>query len=177
MARGRSMASKAMRYVLTGGSAAVVDAGGFVALLAAGLPAAPAATASFCIAAGVNYLLTSRFVFGAGLSRVRFAKFLFFSIVGLGINVGITLVLIHAAALPPSMAKIGGIGFAFFANFAINAGLVFPDRARDRTQAPLAARAGDTLNRMRALPPRPHGSCHSPGRGDHDGAPGKAPLT
>jgi putative flippase GtrA len=125
MAPDRSMASKAMRYVLTGGSAALVDAGGFVALLAAGLPAAPAATLSYCVAAAVNYLLTSRFVFGAGLSRNRFARFLLFAVVGLGINVGMTLLLIHAAGLPAPLAKIGGIGFAFFANFAMNAGLVF----------------------------------------------------
>jgi putative flippase GtrA len=133
MAPDRSMTSKATRYMLTGGLAAVVDAGGFVALLAAGLAAAPAATLSFCIAAAVNYLLTSRFVFGASLSRSRFAKFLLFAVVGLGINVGITLLLIHAAGLPPAFAKIGGIGVAFFANFAMNAGLVFRERPQSET--------------------------------------------
>ena len=124
-----SIVLKAMRYVLTGGAAAVVDAVGFISLQAAGIAAGPAAALSFCLAAVINYGLTSRYVFRSALSSQRCAMYFAFAVVGLGINVGATVLLIEVAGLPPYLGKIGGIGFAFFANFAMNIGFVFRDRA------------------------------------------------
>ena len=56
--------SKFLRYMVTGGIAAVTDVGGFAALINARLNVLTAGIASFCAAALVNYLLTSQFVFG-----------------------------------------------------------------------------------------------------------------
>lgn len=55
--------SKLLQYGVTGGIAAVVDAGAFVLLVNARLGIVVASCLSFCIAALVNYSLTSRFVF------------------------------------------------------------------------------------------------------------------
>ncbi len=54
-------APKLFRYFLTAGAASVVDVGGFALLcLTAHVPVAVSAVASFCVAAVVNYLLSSR---------------------------------------------------------------------------------------------------------------------
>ncbi|MBS0270456.1 MAG: GtrA family protein, partial [Proteobacteria bacterium] len=84
------MISKFVRYIGTGGVAAIVDVSGFHVLLDAGLPIAIAASLSWLIAAFVNYHLTSRFVFEQAASRGRFLQFLLGAAVGLSINVGVT---------------------------------------------------------------------------------------
>jgi len=52
-----------LQYAVTGGIAAIVDSGGFVLLVNARLSIVVASCFSFCIAALVNYSLTSQFVF------------------------------------------------------------------------------------------------------------------
>jgi len=117
--------SKLLPYAMTGGIAAIVDAGGFALLLNAGLGIATAGVLSFCAAAVVNYLLTSRFVFGRELSARGFALFFSAALIGLSINVGLTLIGFYVLALPPLVAKLIGIGTAFFVNFLINLRVVF----------------------------------------------------
>jgi putative flippase GtrA len=110
---------------MTGGIAAIVDAGGFALLVNAGLGIAVAGVSSFCAAAIVNYLLTSRFVFGRERSVRGFILFLSAALIGLTVNVGLTLLGFYVFGLPPLVAKFIGIGTAFFLNFLINLRVVF----------------------------------------------------
>ncbi len=121
----RDFLSKLLRYAMTGGTAAVVDAGGFALLVAAGLGVGTAGAVSFCVAAVVNYLLTSRYVFGHERKTRGFALFLAAALVGLAVNVGITMLGFYVFGLPPLVAKLVGIGTAFFLNFLINLRIVF----------------------------------------------------
>jgi len=121
----RDLLAKLLRYGMTGGIAAIVDAGGFALLIWLGLAIAPAATVSFCVAALVNYGLTSRFVFGQGKSARGFVFFFAVALIGLAINVGVTSAGAYWIGLPPIVAKIAGIGSAFLVNFALNAFIVF----------------------------------------------------
>ena len=114
-----------LKYSLTGGMAAIVDAGGFELLLTSGLAILPASATSFCVAALVNYCLTSRFVFERGRSTSGFGKFFVFALVGLAVNVGVTIACAEWLGLFPLLAKIVGIGVAFLGNFALNALIVF----------------------------------------------------
>lgn len=118
------------RYFLTGGIAAIVDVGVFINLLKFDFNIAFAACSSFLLAAIANYHLTSRFVFKTQLNHARFAKFFAFALIGLSINVGATLFLAKTLGLTAFLSKAGGIGIAFLANFALNAGFVFNDPAR-----------------------------------------------
>lgn len=117
--------SKLLPYAITGGIAAVVDAGGFVLLVDAGLGVAVAGVLSFCTAAVVNYLLTSRFVFGREASVRGFMLFLSAALIGLSVNVGLTVLGFYVLGLPSLTAKLIGIGTAFFVNFLINLLIVF----------------------------------------------------
>jgi putative flippase GtrA len=116
-----SVRGKFLRYVLTGGAAAVVDLGGFVLLVGLGVPLGLAAALSFVIAAIVNFRLTAAFVFGARGDLGRFALFLTFALAGLALNTGVTVLGVLQGGLPPAAAKLGGIGVAFLFNFSVNA--------------------------------------------------------
>ena len=124
----RAVLTKLLRYGVTGGLAAIVDAGGFALLLAAGLAVAVAGTLSFCIAALVNYGLSSRFVFASSATTRGFALFFTAALIGLSVNLGVTLAGVYLAGLVPVVAKIVGIGTAFLVNFALNLLVVFPQR-------------------------------------------------
>ncbi|MCE6968671.1 GtrA family protein [Cereibacter sphaeroides] len=115
-----------IQYGLTAGVAAVVDVGGFALLLPAGVPLVPAATISFLLANVVNYRLTASFVFGTAPSLRRYPKFLGAAAAGLVVNVGVTALAAGMLGLAPVAAKVVGVGVAFFANFALNALIVFP---------------------------------------------------
>lgn len=128
----RGLIAKLFRYAFTGGLAAIVDAGGFALLVMAKFAVAPAAVTSFCVAAVVNYRLTSRLVFRQDATGRGFALFLLAALVGLLVNVSVTLATIAALGLPPLAAKIVGIGTAFLLNFALNVGVVFRNGANDR---------------------------------------------
>jgi putative flippase GtrA len=124
----RELSSRLLRYGMTGGIAAIVDAGGFELLVRAGMGIAAAGTASFCLAAFVNYCLTSRFVFGQGSTAIGFAFFFVVAIVGLAVNVGVTLAGVYWFDLLPIVAKVSGIGTAFLINFGLNTAIVFRTR-------------------------------------------------
>lgn len=148
MERVARLSAQAMRYVMTGGTAAFVDAGGFYLLHRGGLATASAAALSFCVAAAVNYSLTSRFVFHTALSSRRFLGFILLALVGLIVNVGLTLLFITEADMPPLVAKVGATGFAFVINFALNAGIVFrqtspPSRPPPQPRGPLRGKKRD----------------------------------
>ena len=121
----RALVVKLLGYTVTGGIAAIVDAGGFAALSALGAGVAAAGVASFCAAALVNYALSSRFVFASTVSPQGFALFLVTALIGLTINVGITLLGVYLLGLLPLVAKLTGIGTAFLVNFVLNLRFVF----------------------------------------------------
>ncbi|SCB58106.1 Putative flippase GtrA (transmembrane translocase of bactoprenol-linked glucose) [Rhizobium aethiopicum] len=117
--------SKAIRYVFTGGLAAFVDLTVFRGLLALDVPLAVSATSSWLVAAAVNYSVTSRYVFNQAISRKRASLFLIGALLGLSINVCVTLILAQQVGLSPLWAKFFGIGTAFTFNFLINLLWVF----------------------------------------------------
>ncbi|MBB3351463.1 GtrA family protein [Rhizobium lentis] len=117
--------SKAIRYVFTGGLAAFVDLTMFHCMLVLGVPLSLSATSSWLIAAAVNYSITSRYVFNQAISRKRASLFLIGALVGLSINVCVTLILAQQVGFSPLWAKFFGIGTAFTFNFLINLLWVF----------------------------------------------------
>ena len=127
----RDVIYKCLRYILTGGVAAIVDAGGFFLLTKAKLPIAPSGILSFCVAAFVNYRLTARFVFSRDVTTRGFALFLFAALVGLTVNVGVMLAGVMLFGLWPLAAKIVGIGVAFVVNFFLNMHFVFRTDTQD----------------------------------------------
>jgi putative flippase GtrA len=124
----REVLIKFGRYFLTAGAAAIVDAGGFAVLYRVGIATLPAAAASFALAAIVNFVLTARFVFGKKATTRGFSVFLAAALLGLMVNVGVTVVAAEFFGVPPVIAKIVGIGTAFSFNFMLNLLIVFRDR-------------------------------------------------
>ena len=130
----RTTAGQASRYLLTGGTAAVVDICGFALGLRAGLPIIPAATLSFLAGALVNYLLSSRFVFRQRRSVRAYLLFLAVATLGLVLNVTLTTLIAAHTPLPPVAAKIVAIAISFVFNFTLNVLIVF--RPRDEGAPP-----------------------------------------
>ena len=116
---------------MTAGAAAVVDIGLFAILNGQGMALIPAAALSFLVATVVNYLLTARHVFAARASLRGYLRFLAAASLGFVVNVGVTAAAGPLLGAPPVLAKIIGVGTAFFANFALNALFVFRPDARD----------------------------------------------
>lgn len=114
-----------LRYALTGGTAAIVDLGGFVLLQSAGLGLALAAAGSFALAALVNFTLSARYVFAAAPSARLFGVFFAVMLGGLMINTAVTVLAGTALALPGWLAKCCGIGVAFGFNYVVNSRVVF----------------------------------------------------
>jgi putative flippase GtrA len=121
----RDFILRLLQYAVTGGIAAVVDAGGFALLVNAKLGIVAAACLSFWLAALVNYNLTSQFVFNREATLRGFGPFLVAALVGLTVNIGVTSMGVFVVGLPPLAAKLMGIAIAFFVNFLINLRLVF----------------------------------------------------
>jgi putative flippase GtrA len=124
----RDFVRRFLQYGVTGGIAAVVDAGGFVLLVAVKLSIVVASCLSFCVAALVNYNLTSRFVFKREATVRGFTLFMAAALIGLTVNIGVTLMGVFTVGLPPLAAKLMGIAIAFIVNFLINLRIVFHTR-------------------------------------------------
>jgi putative flippase GtrA len=123
----RGWQAKLIRYGFTGGIAAFVDLGGFMALLSMGLLLPVAASLSFLAASVVNYMLSVHFVFSARMTIRAYLRFLMFASLGLVINVTVTIVADDAVGLSPLLAKSAGILIAFGVNFLLNLKFVFPE--------------------------------------------------
>ena len=123
--RKHDLICKLLGYTLTGGIAAIVDAGGFFLLTQTNLPIAPSGILSFCVAALVNYRLTGRFVFSRDATTRGFALFLIAALVELMVNVSVMLASVALLGLWPLAAKVLGIGTAFLVNFFLNVRIVF----------------------------------------------------
>ena len=124
-------------YILTGGTAAIVDIGGFGLLCAGNMPVVLAAAFSFCTSAIVNFVLTARYVFKATATPQRFAVFFPAALVGLVINVLVTTICATYFSLPRLLAKTIAIGITFLLSFSINEYFVFRyEWPRRRRKAP-----------------------------------------
>jgi putative flippase GtrA len=137
------------RYILTGGTAAVVDLSIFTLLHNLGVAIPVASVCSSGVAVVVNYTLSSTFVFRMPLSLKGFLLFFLGALLGLSINNGVAvagaavhlkLSVLGVSVTPyqPYLAKVAGIGTAFIFNFWLNSTVVFRGHAtRNRTpQAP-----------------------------------------
>ncbi|WP_128255562.1 GtrA family protein [Falsirhodobacter deserti] len=118
-----ALSGRFARYLFVGGSAAIVDLGGFVLLIQAGYGTAAAAAASFAFAAVYNFTLSSSVVFRTGSTWRRFVMFMALALVGVSVNTGVTT--LAATWLPEVLAKVAGIGMAFGLNFWMNNTIVF----------------------------------------------------
>ena len=116
------------RYVLTGGTAAIVDLSTFAALHRLGIPLVVATTCSFVLGAAVNYSLCSIFVFRKPISLRGYGLFVSGALVGYCINSGITIAGASLTHFPPELCKVAGIGTAFLFNFYVNLTLIFRTR-------------------------------------------------
>ncbi len=144
-----------LRYAGTAGVAALVDFGGFLALLGAGMAPVPAAILSFLAATVVNYLLTARFVFAQAASFAGYGRFLVAAAAGFAVNVGVTVLALNLVGLSPAAAKALGIAVAFLVNFTLNATLVFVDRGRGAAGGSSGDASGDASgDRMAGLGPK-----------------------
>ena len=115
----------AFAYAVAGGVAALVDVSIFTILYhLIGVPIV-SAMISFGLAAIVNYLLSSFFVFKSARSLKSFMIFFQFALVGLSINTFVTLQFLFLIDLSPVKAKICGIGVAFVFNYVMNRLFVF----------------------------------------------------
>lgn len=113
------------RYIVSGGSAAIVDLLTFMALVAIGEPIFRAAMASFLVAAVCNYLLSAFFAFRARPTLKNFIGFFLFASIGMSFNTFFTWVFYEYIVASPPLSKIFGIGIAFFFNFFMNHFIVF----------------------------------------------------
>lgn len=111
-----------------------MDVGGFAFLCFIRIPIAASAVTSFCLAAVVNYLLTSRCVFNQGATMRGFRVFFVAAVGGLMVNVSVTLVGSLYLGIAPVVAKIVGVGTAFLLNFWLNLRIVFRTPSVGRNQ-------------------------------------------
>jgi len=116
---------KLFRYVLTAGTAAIVDVGGFALLCSIQIPITASAVTSFCVATVVNYLLSSRYAFNRESTMRGFGLFFIAASGGLLVNVSVTLIGSLYVGLAPVLAKLLGVGTAFLLNFWLNLRIVF----------------------------------------------------
>jgi putative flippase GtrA len=129
----RGVLIKFARYFVTGGVAAIVDAGGFALLHNfGGLATPPAAVVSYAVATIVNFQLTARFVFAQKASGRGYLVFLSAALVGMMVNVGVTVCTERLFGLPPVVDKIIGIATAFSINFMLNLMVVFRPTTQPR---------------------------------------------
>ena len=117
--------NKLVRYFFTAGTAAVVDVGGFAILRVTPVSIAIAAVTSFCAAAIVNYILSSRYAFRQSPTLRGFGLFFIAAVGGLVANVSVTLIGSLYLGIAPVLAKIVGVGTAFLLNFWLNLRIVF----------------------------------------------------
>ncbi|MDZ4270577.1 MAG: GtrA family protein [Mycobacterium sp.] len=84
-----SLGTQIWRFILTGGLAAVVDFGLYVALLAAGLHVNLAKTLSFIAGTTTAYLINRRWTFQAAPSKKRFIAVVVLYAVTYAVQIGI----------------------------------------------------------------------------------------
>lgn len=131
------LTTQIIRFVLSGGFAALIDFGLYQLLMYAGLPVAGAKSISFVAGTMTAYVINRRWTFQAPPSRARFAAVIALYALTFAVQVGINQVLY--LTLPhrwwhDAVAFVIAQGTATVINFIVQRTIIF--RLRDR---PLAA--------------------------------------
>ena len=123
-----------LRYIFASVGALAVDVGAFLALMAAGVAAAPASAIGYSLGILAHWLMSSRAVFQdtvaqGGMARTRQkALFVISALIGLALTTAIVGVGDYAGG-DPRVAKLVAIGVSFMATWLIRSRIVF--RAQD----------------------------------------------
>lgn len=118
------------RYLAASVVALGFDMASFLALLASGMAAAPAAALSYTLGIGVHWFISSRAVFVSGVAergpaRTRQkALFVASALVGLALTAGV-VGLGSLLGLDPRLAKVAAVGVSFVATWLLRARIVF----------------------------------------------------
>tara|TARA_R110000868_G_scaffold7354_3_gene39980 strand:- start:17486 stop:17899 length:414 start_codon:yes stop_codon:yes gene_type:complete len=118
----------AQKYFLVGGTCALIDWCLFALLLyVLDVHYLLAGTISFVVSTGANYILSVRFVFGAG-RRSRHQRIVLLwavSIAGIVFNLGLLAIGIDVMGIHPMVAKVFATGLVFGWNFFLRYYFVF----------------------------------------------------
>jgi putative flippase GtrA len=123
------MLKKLIRYLVSGGMAAIVDIATFRLLhVTLDVELIQAATASWFVAMITNYLISSFFVFKLPIRWARFLSFSAAAALGAVVNVSTTAILANEQILEATLAKVAACGTAFLFNFCMNYFIVFRNK-------------------------------------------------
>lgn len=119
-----------LRYVLASVGALAVDVGSFLALMSAGIAAAPASAAGYSLGIAAHWLMSSRAVFqdsvasrGAQRTRQK-ALFVISALIGLALTTGI-VGFGDWSGVDPRIAKAAAIVVSFIATWLLRSRIVF----------------------------------------------------
>jgi putative flippase GtrA len=121
-----------LRYLVASALSLGIDLGSFMALLAIGAAAAPAAAAGYTLGILAHWLISSRKVFAdsvaaRGLARTRQkAMFVISALVGLGLTTLMVGVGSHAG-IDPRLAKLAAIATSFTVTWLLRSRIIFTD--------------------------------------------------